>query len=82
MNEESFQNAIKVLLALGGSTNAVIHLTALAGRLGIKLNLSMFDSQSKKIPVIANLKPSGKYLMEDFYYAGGVGALINELSDF
>ena len=67
---------------MGGSTNAVIHLTALAGRLGIKLNLSMFDSQSKEIPVIANLKPSGKYLMEDFYYAGGIGALINELSDF
>ena len=82
MNEDAFQNAIKVLLALGGSTNAVIHLTALAGRLGIKLNLSMFDSLSREIPVIANLKPSGKYLMEDFYYAGGVGALINELSDF
>jgi dihydroxy-acid dehydratase len=75
----SFDNAIAAVLALGGSTNAVIHLVALAGRAGIKLALDRFDELSKKTPVLANLRPSGKYLMEDFYYAGGLPALLRAL---
>ena len=76
----SFQNALVALLALGGSTNAVIHLIALAGRAGIQLTLDHFDELSKTTPVLANLRPSGKYLMEDFYYAGGLSALLKALS--
>jgi dihydroxy-acid dehydratase len=80
LSPASFQNALVALLALGGSTNAVIHLIALAGRAGIKLTLDHFDELSKRIPVLANLRPSGKYLMEDFYYAGGLSALLKALS--
>jgi dihydroxy-acid dehydratase len=80
LSPASFQNALVALLALGGSTNAVIHLIALAGRAGIKLTLDHFDELSKKTPVLANLRPSGRYLMEDFYYAGGLSALLNALS--
>lgn len=80
LSPASFQNALVALLALGGSTNAVIHLIALAGRAGIKLTLDHFDELSKRTPVLANLRPSGKYLMEDFYYAGGLSALLNALS--
>ncbi|MBV9341885.1 MAG: dihydroxy-acid dehydratase [Acidobacteria bacterium] len=76
----SFENAITAVLALGGSTNAIIHLLALAGRAGIKLTLDDFDELSKKTPVVANLRPSGHYLMEDFYYAGGLPALLRLLS--
>src|SRR6201987_26080 len=76
----SFKNAITTLLALGGSTNAVIHLIALAGRAGIKLTIDDFDSLSKTTPVLANVRPTGKYLMEDFYYAGGLSALLKMLS--
>lgn len=76
----SFQNAITTVLALGGSTNAVIHLIALAGRAGIKLTLDDFDSLSATTPVLANIRPTGKYLMEDFYYAGGLRALLRALS--
>jgi dihydroxy-acid dehydratase len=76
----SFKNAIVTLLALSGSTNALIHLIALAGRAGIKLTLDHFDEFSDRVPVLANLRPSGKYLMEDFYYAGGLPALLNALS--
>ncbi len=68
----SFENAVSVVMALGGSTNAVIHLIAMARRLGIPLDLDTFDRISRSTPVIANLRPSGKYLMEDFYYAGGL----------
>src|SRR5262249_54481467 len=67
----SFRNAITTVLALGGSTNAVIHMIALAGRAGIKVTLDDFQRLSETIPVLANLRPSGQYLMEDFYYAGG-----------
>src|SRR6201987_3004768 len=80
LTETSFRNAIATVLGLGGSTNAVIHLLAMAGRGGIKLTLDDFDRQSKTTPVLANIRPSGKYLMEDFYYAGGLSALLRALS--
>ena len=80
LSEASFKNAITTVLALGGSTNAVIHMLALAGRAGIKLTIDDFDELSKKTPVLANVRPTGKYLMEDFYYAGGLPALLKGLS--
>jgi len=80
LNASSFDNAITALLALAGSTNAVIHILALAGRAGIKLALDRFDQLSAKTPVLANIRPSGKYLMEDFYYAGGLSALLKALA--
>ena len=76
----SFDNAIAAVFALGGSTNAVIHLIAMAGRAGIPLALARFDELSRKTPLLANIRPSGKYLMEDFYYAGGLPALLRALS--
>ena len=79
MTQEAFENAIRTLHALGGSTNAIIHLTAIAGRLGIELPLTLFDDLSRTTPFILNLKPSGEFLMEDFFYAGGLPALLNEL---
>ena len=78
---EAFENAITVDMAIGGSTNAIIHLVAMAARLGIRLNLDDFDEISRRTPVIANIRPSGKYLMEDFFYAGGLPALMKEISD-
>lgn len=80
LSDAAFNNAIATVLALGGSTNAVIHILALAGRAGIKLTIDRFDELSRTIPVLANLRPSGKYLMEDFYYAGGLPALLKALS--
>ena len=80
MTPQAFENAIRTMHALGGSTNAVIHLTAIAGRLGIDLPGSLFDELSRTTPFILNLKPSGQYLMEDFYYAGGLAALLKEIS--
>ena len=80
MTPEAFENGIRTLHALGGSTNAVIHLTAIAGRLGIDLPGTLFDELSRTTPFLLNLKPSGKYLMEDFFNAGGVGALLKEIS--
>ena len=80
LSDASFNNAIASVLALGGSTNAVIHLLALAGRAGIKITLDRFDQLSRKTPVLANIRPSGKYLMEDFYYAGGLPALLRALA--
>ena len=79
MTHDAFENAIRTLHALGGSTNAIIHLTAIAGRLGIELPLTLFDELSRTTPFILNLKPSGEFLMEDFFYAGGLPALLNEL---
>ncbi len=76
---EAFENAIRVLMAIGGSTNAIIHLVAIAGRVGIHLPLSKFDEISRATPVIANIKPSGEFLMEDLYYAGGLPAIMQEL---
>jgi dihydroxy-acid dehydratase len=77
LSDASFNNAIASVFALGGSTNAVIHLLALAGRAGIKITLDRFDQLSRKTPLLANLRPSGNYLMEDFYYAGGLPSLLN-----
>src|SRR3954452_11639586 len=79
LSVESFENAIKVVLALGGSTNAVIHLIAMAGRAGIPLSLSRFDELSRSVPVLANIRPSGKYLMQDFFEAGGLRGLMTRL---
>ena len=81
VSKESFENAIKVNGAIGGSTNAVIHLAAVAGRLEIELSLDDWEKCGKDIPTLVNLQPSGKYLMEDFYYAGGVPAVIKQLLD-
>ena len=81
LSEAAFDDAITADMALGGSTNAIIHLTAMAGRAGIKLDLARFDEMSKKTPTLLNLKPSGIYLMEDFYYAGGLRALLKQVDD-
>lgn len=80
MTPAAFENAIRTLHAVGGSTNAIVHLAAIAGRVGIDLPLSRFDELARSTPFILNLKPSGEFLMEDFYYAGGVPALLNVLS--
>jgi len=77
----SFDNAITVDMALSGSTNAVIHLVAMAGRAGVELPLDRFDELSRRTPVLANLKPAGEFLMEDFYYAGGLRALLSRIPD-
>ncbi|MBI1203558.1 MAG: dihydroxy-acid dehydratase [Rhodopseudomonas sp.] len=77
----AFDNAIRVHMAMGGSTNAIIHVVAMARRAGLKLDMKRFDEISREIPVLANVRPSGKYLMEDFFYAGGLRALMNELRD-
>jgi L-arabonate dehydrase len=79
LTRESFENAIMANAAFGGSTNAIVHLLAIAGRLGIELNLTDFDAIGRKIPLLVNLMPAGEYLMEDFYYAGGVPAVLSEL---
>jgi len=75
----AFDNGIATLMALSGSTNGVIHLVAMAGRAGIKLSLDRFDEIARRTPVLANIRPSGKYLMEDFFYAGGLRALLRQL---
>jgi len=77
----SFDNAITVDMAIGGSTNAIIHLVAMAGRAHIEIPLSRFDELSRRTPWLANIRPSGEFLMEDFYYAGGLRALMRELGD-
>src|SRR6266700_7302698 len=79
INEKSVENALRVLLALGGSTNAVIHLTAIAGRAGVKVSLDRLNALSDATPVLVNLKPVGNGYMEDFFAAGGMGALLREL---
>jgi dihydroxy-acid dehydratase len=79
VTRQAFENAITLLAALGGSTNAVVHLPAMAGRLGIDLPLDLFDEISKRTPLIANLRPSGKYQMEDLHFAGGIPAVLKEL---
>jgi dihydroxy-acid dehydratase len=81
LTESSFENAITVDMAIGGSTNAIIHVVAIAGRAGIKLDLKRFDALSQRTPMIANIRPSGQYLMEDFYYAGGLRGLLAEIRD-
>jgi L-arabonate dehydrase len=79
LTASAFDNAIRALMAIGGSTNAVIHLLALAGRVGVPLPLARFDEMSRTTPFILNLRPSGKYLMEDFFYAGGLPVVLKEL---
>jgi len=80
LTADAFDNAIRILLAAGGSTNAIIHLIAIAGRAGIRLDLDRFNELSESTPVIVNLKPGGKYLMEDLFYAGGVEAVLKKMS--
>jgi len=75
----AFDNAIKVHMAMGGSTNAIIHVVAMARRAGIPVDMEKFDQLSRQVPVLANVRPSGQYLMEDFYYAGGLRALMQNL---
>lgn len=79
MTRAAFENAIRVNAAIGGSTNAVVHLLAIAGRLGVPLALDDFDTLARDVPTLVNLQPSGKYLMEDFCYAGGLPAVMREL---
>jgi L-arabonate dehydrase len=82
LTRKAFENAIVINAAVGGSTNFLIHLLAIAGRIGVELNLEDFDKIGSKIPLLVNLKPSGKYLMEDFYYAGGLPVVIREMKDY
>ncbi|GAB3326127.1 L-arabinonate dehydratase [Larkinella ripae] len=82
LTRQAFENAIMVNAALGGSTNFIIHLTAIAGRMGVELSIDDFDKLSAKIPLLANLQPSGEHFVEDLFYAGGLPAIINELKQF
>jgi L-arabonate dehydrase len=82
LTREAFENAIMVNAAIGGSTNFAIHLMAIAGRIGVDLSLDDFDRLSAKIPLVANLQPSGLHFMEDLYYAGGIPAVMKELTHF
>ena len=79
MTARAFDNAIRTDMAIGGSTNAIIHLVAVAGRVGVPLPLARFDELSRTTPLLVNVKPSGKYLMEDFFYAGGLPVVLKEL---
>ena len=81
LTRESFLNALITQLTLSGSTNAIVHMIAMAGRAGHRITLDDYDTISKGVPVLADLRPSGKYLMEDFYNAGGLAALLQQLSD-
>ena len=80
LTREAFEDAAATVLALGGSTNALIHLIAMAGRCGVPLSLDDFDAIARRVPVLANIRPGGAYLMEDFYYAGGLPALLAQLA--
>jgi dihydroxy-acid dehydratase len=80
LTRQAFENAIRTNAAIGGSTNAVIHLLAIAGRIGVKLTLDDFDRLGAEVPCLLNLQPSGKYLMEDFYYAGGLPAVLRDIT--
>lgn len=82
VTRKAFENSIVVNAAVGGSTNFIIHLLAIAGRIGVELKLEDFDAIGSKIPLLTNLKPSGKYLMEDFFYAGGLPVIIKELKAY
>jgi dihydroxy-acid dehydratase len=81
LDERSYEDAVTAVMALGGSTNAVIHLVALARRSGVPMDLARFDKISRRVPVLANIRPSGEYLMEDFYYAGGLRGLLSRLGE-
>jgi dihydroxy-acid dehydratase len=79
LTRQAFENAIKANAAIGGSTNSVVHLLAVAGRLGVKLELEDWDKHGSQLPCLVNLQPSGAFLMEDFYYAGGLPAVLKEI---
>jgi len=81
LDDQSYEDAVTAVMALGGSTNAVIHLIALARRSGVPMDLARFDEISRRVPVLANIRPSGEYLMEDFYYAGGLRSLLSRLAE-
>src|SRR5204862_5345271 len=81
LTKQAFENAIRTLSAIGGSTNAVIHLIALAGRIGVKLDLKDFERLGRGVHTLLNLMPSGRYLMEDFCYAGGLPVVLRELGE-
>jgi len=81
MTTKAFENAVTVTMSLGGSTNAIIHLIAMAGRAGVPLDLDRFDALSRRTPVVGNIRPPGKYLMEDFFYAGGLRAAMGRIAD-
>jgi dihydroxy-acid dehydratase len=81
LTTEAFENAVTAAMALGGSTNAIIHLIAMAGRAGAQLDLDRFDALSRRTPLLGNIRPSGEFLMEDFYYAGGLRGLLSRLAD-
>ncbi len=80
ITEDAIHNAVSAVLAIGGSTNAVVHLIALARRAGLKLDMEAFDKLARETPLLANIRPSGAYLMEDFYYAGGLPAVLKQLA--
>ena len=82
LTRQAFENAIRVNAATGGSTNFVIHLLAIAGRIGVELDLNDFDKFSRQIPLLANIQPSGEHFMEDLYYAGGLPALMNQMKKY
>jgi dihydroxy-acid dehydratase len=81
LSTEAFENAVTAAMALGGSTNAIVHLIAMAGRAGARLDLDRFDALSRRTPYLGNIRPSGEYLMEDFFYAGGLRGLLTRLTD-
>jgi dihydroxy-acid dehydratase len=81
MTTKAFENAVTAVLSMAGSTNAIIHLVAMAGRAGAKLDLDRYDALSRRTPVLGNIRPSGKYLMEDFFYAGGLRGLLARMTD-
>jgi dihydroxy-acid dehydratase len=81
LTRAAFRNAVTTVLALGGSTNAIVHLIAMARRIGVELSLDDFEELARRTPLLANIRPAGKYLMEDFFYAGGLPAVLAELGD-
>ncbi len=81
MTTAAFENAVTTVLSMAGSTNAIVHLIAMAGRSGAKLDLDRYDEIARRTPVLANIRPSGKYLMEDFFYAGGLRGLLARMGD-
>jgi len=81
LTRASFENALATQLSISGSTNAIVHMIAMAGRADIRLTLDDYDAMSKRVPVLADVRPSGKYLMEDFYDAGGLPGLLSRMPD-
>ena len=82
LTKQAFENAIMTNGAIGGSTNAVVHLLAIAGRMGVDLSLADWDRLGREMPCLVDLQPSGRFLMEDFYYAGGLPVVLREIGDY